>query len=146
MTRFRDLVRCIDDVRRDLMRTRRRLSKFLLRRGARFAGEAWTQQHERWLAALAFEDRLSQATFVDYLCAVQGVAQRRKTLIGVLEEAVPQSSHAETVSRLRCFRGIDTLTAAGLCAEVGDFARFPKPGLLSGFLGIVPSEYTSDEK
>jgi transposase len=83
---------------------------------------------------------------VDYLCAVQGLAQRRKTLGGVLEAAVPDSSHAETVSRLRCFRSIDTLTAAGLCAEVGDFTRFSKPALLSGFLGIVPSEYTSDEK
>jgi len=144
--RFRDLVRCIDDVRRDLMRTRHRLSKFLLRRGVRFGGKAWTQQHERWLAGLAFEDPLSRVVFVDYLCAAQGVAQRRKTLIGVLEAAVPESSHAETVRRLRCFRGIDTLTAAGLCAEVGDFHRFGKPALLSGFLGIVSSEYTSDEK
>jgi transposase len=47
---------------------------------------------------------------------------------------------------LRCFRGINTLTAAGLCAEVGSFERFAKPGLLSGFLGIVPSEYTSSAK
>jgi len=116
--RFRDLVRCIDDARRDLMRSRHRLSKFLLRRGVRFQGKAWTQQHERWLAGLAFADPLSRVVFVDYLCAVQGVAQRRKTLIGVLEGAVPDSSHAETVSRLRCFRSIDTLTAAGLCAEV----------------------------
>jgi transposase len=77
---------------------------------------------------------------------VQGLAQRRKTLADVLEQAVPDSSHAETVSRLRCFRSVDTLTAAGLCAEVGDFARFPKPALLSGFLGIVPSEYSSDEQ
>ena len=144
--RFRDLVRCIDDVRRDLMRTRHRLSKFLLRRGMRFQGKTWTQPHERWLCALHFEDPLSQAVFVDYVCAVQGLGQRRKTLIGVLEGAVPNSSHAETIKRLRCFRSIDTLTAAGLCAEVGDFARFPKPALLSGFLGIVPSEYTSDEK
>jgi transposase len=30
---FRDLVRCIDDARKDLMRSRHRLSKFLLRRG-----------------------------------------------------------------------------------------------------------------
>jgi hypothetical protein len=30
------------------------------------------------------------------------------------------------IARLRCFRGIDTLSAAGLCAEVGHFARFPK--------------------
>jgi transposase len=83
---------------------------------------------------------------VDYLCAVQGLVARRRALIGVLEQAVPESSHAQTVARLRCFRGIDTLTAAGLCAEVGDFHRFSKPALLSGFLGVVPSEYTSDDK
>jgi transposase len=40
----------------------------------------------------------------------------------------------------------DTLTAAELCAEVGDFRRFAKPALLSGLLGVVPSEYTSDSK
>jgi transposase len=50
------------------------------------------------------------------------------------------------IARLRCFRGIDTLSAAGLAAEVGDFGRFAKPALLSGFLGIVPSERTSDQK
>jgi len=144
--RFRDLVRCVDDVRRDLMRARHRLSKFLLRRGVRWQGKTWTQPHERWLCTLHFEDPLSQAVFVDYLAAVQGLAQRRKTLGSVLEGAVPNSSHAETINRLRCFRSIDTLTAAGLCAEVGDFTRFAKPALLSGFLGIVPSEYTSDEK
>jgi transposase len=64
----------------------------------------------------------------------------------VLEDQVVTSPHAETVARLRCFRGIDTLTAAGLCAEVGRLERFAKPALLSGFLGIVPSEYSSSEK
>jgi transposase len=93
-----------------------------------------------------FQDTPSQAAFVDYLCAVRALEQRRRTLIGVLEQTVGESSHARTVARLRCFRGIDTLTAAGLCAEVGDFQRFPKPALLAGFLGVVPSEYTSDER
>ncbi len=144
--RFRDLVRCIDDARKDLMRSRHRLSKFLLRRGLRFPGRAWTAPHERWLGKLGFDDAPSQAVFVDYLCAVQGLVHRRRALIAVLEQAVAQSSHAETIARLRCFRGINTLTAAGLCAEVGNFERFPKPSLLSGFLGIVPSEYTSDQK
>ena len=36
--------------------------------------------------------------------------------------------------------------AAGVCAEVGYFGRFAKPTLLSGFLGLVPSEHTSDLK
>jgi hypothetical protein len=143
---FRDLVRAVEDARKDLMRSRHRLSKFLLRRGHRFPCKAWTQPHERWLGKLHFDDAPSQATLVDYLCAVQTLVQRRKTLIGVLEQTVPETSHAETVARLRCFRGIDMLTAAGLCAEVGDFHGFAKPALLSGFLGVVPSEYTSDEK
>jgi transposase len=42
--RFRDLVRCIEDARKDLMRSRHRLSKFLLRHGLRFTGRAWTQR------------------------------------------------------------------------------------------------------
>ena len=71
---------------------------------------------------------------------------RRTSLIGALELAIPESSHVQTIARLRCFRGIDTLSAAGLSAEVGSFRRFPKPPLLSGFLGIVPSERTSDTK
>jgi transposase len=144
--RFRDLVRCIDDARKDLMRARHRLSKFLLRRGERFAGRAWTAPHEQWLRTRSFEDALSRATVIDYCCAVDGLVARRKALIGVLEQAVPESSHAPVIARLRCFRGIDTLTAAGLCAEVSSFERFAKPTLLSGFLGIVPSEYTSDSK
>jgi transposase len=143
---FRDLVRCVEDARKDLMRSRHRLSKFLLRRGMRFPCKAWTRPHEQWLTGVRFDDPPSHATFIDYLAAVQGLVQRRKALIDVLEEAAGMSSHAQTVERLRCFRGIDTLTAAGLCAEVGSFDRFEKPALLSGFLGVVPSEHTSDSK
>ena len=82
---------------------------------------------------------------MDYLCAVQALAGRRRRLIAVLEETVPQTSHAEASGWLRCFRGINTLTAAGLCAEVGDSTRFAKPALLSGFLGVVPSECTEPD-
>jgi len=42
-----------------------------------------------------------------------------------------------------CLRGIDTLTAAGLCAEIGDFARFRHPAQLMSYLGVVPSEHSS---
>jgi transposase len=145
---FRDLVRCIEDVRGDLMRARHRLGKFLLRRGERYLGpgSAWTARHMGWLRSLEFDDACSEATFADYLAAVELLTGRRQTLIGALERQVPESGHAQVIARLRCFRGIDTLSAAGLSAEVGDFGRFPKPSLLSGFLGIVPSERTSDEK
>lgn len=145
---FRDLVRSIEDARGDLMRARHRLSKFLLRRGERYPGPggAWTARHMSWLRSHEFDDACSQATFGDYLTAVELLLSRRGTLLETLESAIPESSHAQVITRLRCFRGIDTLSAAGLAAEVGDFARFPQPNRLAGFLGIVPSERTSDQK
>lgn len=143
---FRDLIRAIEDCRGDLMRCRHRLGKFLLRRDRRWSGpgKTWTRRHMTWLRAQRFQDLCSQATFIDYLSAVEMLVARRAALIAALEQAIPDSRHAQTIARLRCLRGIDTLSAAGLCAEVGDWDRFPKPKHLSAFLGIVPSEYTSD--
>ena len=46
---------------------------------------------------------------------------------------------------MRCFRGIDTLTAFVLCLEIGDFARFQSPRKLSSWLGLVPSLDQSGE-
>ena len=146
--RFRDLLRCREDLRADLMRARHRLSKLLMRHGLRYPGPGnnWTEAHRKWLGRLSFDDRATKATFIDYLTAVEGLGQRRSALDRTIAELVPESPHAELIARLRCFRGIDTLTAAGVCAEVGDFGRFAKPKLLAGFLGITPSERTSDEK
>jgi transposase len=144
---FRDLIRGIEDVRGDLMRARHRLSKFLLRRGHRYPSPTtWGTMHWRWLRALGFEDSCSQACYADYLAAVELLGARRTTLLDVLEREAPHCSHAPVIARLRCFRGIDTLSAAGLCAELGSFQRFPRPALVSGFLGITPSERTTDQK
>jgi transposase len=145
---FRDLIRARDDVRGDLMRARHRLSKLLLRRELVYPGpgRAWTRAHLAWLARLTFDDAASTVTMTDYLAAVTALVQRRGTLDTAIAELVADSPYAATVPVLRCFRGIDTLSAAGLCAEIGDFSRFAHPRLLSGFLGIVPSEHTSDDK
>jgi transposase len=144
---LRDLVRAREDVRGDLMRARHRLSKFLLRRELRYPGDAgaWTQLHLAWLAQLEFADSASRVAFRDYLSAVEALLQRRTALERALAELIPSSPWAETVARLRCFRGIDALSACGLCAEVGDFGRFQHPSLLASYLGLVPSEWTSDQ-
>ena len=42
-------------------------------------------------------------------------------------------------------RGIDTLTAVGLCAEIADFARFDPPKQLMSYVGLVPSEKSSGQ-
>ncbi|MBW3536924.1 MAG: transposase, partial [Actinobacteria bacterium] len=51
-----------------------------------------------------------------------------------------------TVARLRCFRGVDTLTALTLHLELGgDWQRFGSPRQLGGWLGLTPSLNQSGE-
>jgi transposase len=145
---FRDLVRAREDIRRDLVRARHRLATLLARRGLRFGGPGrnWTRAHMDWVRSRRFADEPSAITHADYLAALEQLLQRRSVLDDAIVELAPKSPYAQTITRFRCFRGIDTLTAAGLCCEVGDFARFPRPRFLCGYLGLVPSEWSSGEE
>jgi transposase len=145
---LRDLVRCREDIRGDLMRARHRLGKFLLRREIYYEGPAaaWTRKHRAWLASLRFADRASQLTMADYLHAHDLLLARRDRIEAELEQLAASSPWTVTIARLRCLRGIDTLSALGLCAEIGTFDRFEHPDSLSCYLGIVPSENTTGQQ
>jgi transposase len=145
---MRDLVRAREDVRGDLMRARHRVSKMLLRHDQRFsAGQrAWSQGHRDWLAKVELPDPVARLVLADYLASVEAMVIRRDGLERRIAELIPSSPWSELVPRLRCLRGIDTLTAVGLCAEVGDFERFRRPGELMSYLGLVPSERSTGDK
>jgi transposase len=57
-----------------------------------------------------------------------------------------QEPWRELVARLRCLRGVDTLTALGLVAEIGDLCRFRTAEELIAFVGLVPCEHSSGER
>jgi transposase len=143
---LRDLVRAREDVRMDLMRARHRLSKLLLRHEHRFEGRAWTGPHGSWLAGIELDHEPAQLALLDYRGAVEVAMARRTELEGQIARLVPESPWAEEVGRLRCLRGIDTLSAVGLCCEVGDFERFAKAGQLMSYLGLVPSEASTGDR
>ena len=140
---LRDLVRAREDLRGDLMSARHRVSKLLLRHDVRFDGTQrnWTQPHLRWLSTVRFDQPGTQVAFDDYRGAVEALLIRRGDLERQIAEQLPISPWAQSAQRLMCLRGIDTLTAAGLCAEIGDFDRFRHPeqlmSYLSAELGVV---------
>jgi transposase len=145
---LRDVVRCREDIRADLMRARHRLGKFLLRREIYYEGpgQPWSRAHRGWLAGLRFADRPSQLTIADYLHSHDVLLARRDRIESELEQLAAGSAWAEKIAKLRCLRGIDTLSALGLCAEIGSFERFDHPDSLACYLGIVPSEHTTGER
>jgi len=144
---LRDLVRAREAVRVDLMRCRHRLSKLLLRHGIRFDdGRAWTDRHRQWLATVSLGWPAAQSTLCDAQGAIDALTHRRDALEREILALLPGSPWASQVGRLRCLRGIDTLTAAGLCAEIGDFERFARPAQLMSYVGLVPSEASTGEQ
>src|SRR3954469_14724576 len=144
---LRDLVRAREAVRVDLMRCRHRISKLLLRHGIRFEdGRAWTDRHHAWLTQVELGWPAAQATLADACGAADALAHRRDALEREIVALLGDSPWQLQVARLRCLRGIDTLTAAGLCAEIGDFERFARAEQLMSYLGLVPSETTTGQQ
>jgi len=60
-----------------------------------------------------------------------------------LQELLALAPFRDRVARLRCFRGIDDLTALTIAAELGDPRRFPSAPRVMAFVGLVPTEYSS---
>ena len=141
----RHLCRAREQVRGDLMRCRHRVSKLLLLHGRVYERSAWTKTHRRWLAQQRFEQAATELAYLDCLAAVDGLVARKAALDERLSRLACEGEWWPTVARLRCFRGIDTLTAFVLCLEIGDWRRFPRPAKLASWLGLVPSLDQSGE-
>jgi transposase len=141
----RHLARAREQVRHDLMRCRHRVSKLLLLHGRVYEGSAWTKTHRRWLERQRFEQTATELAYLDALAAVDGLGARKAALDERLSRLACEGEWSTTVARLRCFRGIDTLTALVLCLEIGDFRRFARPAQLASWLGLVPALNQSGE-
>jgi transposase len=142
----RDLCRARDDAREDLQRCRHRLGKLLLRRGLHYSGRNWTCAHRRWVDSLAWAQPAERIVVDDYLLAIDQLEARLTELDTRLTDVAQSDPYREPVAWLRCFRGIDTLTAILILAELHDFRRFHTPRALMAYLGLVPGEDSTGEK
>ena len=142
----RDLCRARDDAREDLQRCRHRLGKLLLRRGLHYSGRNWTQGHRRWIEGLTWAQPAERVVVNDYQLAIEQLEGRLSELDARLADIAQTEPYREHVGWLRCFRGIDTLTAIVILAELHDFRRFQSSRALMAYLGLVPGEDSSGEK
>jgi len=147
---LRDLVRAREAAKRDQLRARHRLGKFLLRQGRRppLGVKSWTSKHSQWLRGLRFERPAQEATFLDYLHEVEHMGERVQRLeraIDTAVEAVPVKMRA-VIDALQALRGVSKLTAVTVVTEVGNLSRFSRPSPLMGYTGLVSSEHSSGAK
>jgi transposase len=148
---LRDLVRAREAAKKDQLRARHRLGKFLLRHGRRppTAMTAWTQAHLAWVkSAVHFDHAAQEATLLDYIREVEHVADRITRLEGAITAAVETAPiHMRAViEALQALRGIALVSAVTIASEVGELSRFTKPRQLMGYSGAVASEHSSGER
>jgi len=144
---LRDLVRAREAAKKDQLRARHRLGKFLLRHGRRPPEgiKSWTLRHMTWVRQLQFDQPAAQAALRDYFLEVAHACERIERLEHELDTAVEQvpPKMRAVIDALQALRGVAKLTATTIVAEVGELSRFARPKQLMGYSGAVPSEHSS---
>jgi transposase len=147
---LRDLVRAREAAKKDQLKARHRLGKFLLRHGRRPDGiKAWTKQYLEWIQSkVHFDQAALEATLADYLKEVDHVAARIVRLDKAIDEAVRQAPPQirAVIEALQSLRGVAQTTAATVVSELGSLSRFARPQQLMGYSGLVPREYSSGNR
>jgi transposase len=147
---LRDLVRAREAAKKDELRARHRLNKFLLRHGRRppMGVKAWTMKYLEWIKReVHFEQMAQEATLLDYLHEVEHAGARIMRPEGAIEEAVkcvPPKMRA-VIEALQALRGIARIASVTIVAELGELSRFPTATQLMDYGGIVASENSSGE-
>jgi transposase len=148
---LRDLVRAREAAKKDELRARHRLNKFLLQHGRRpsMGVKPWTMKYLEWVKReVHFEQLAQEATLLDYLHEVEHVGARIVRLDGAITEAVksaPPRMRA-VIEALQALRGIAQVSAVTVVAELGQLSRFSRAKQLMAYGGIVASEDSSGER
>jgi transposase len=147
---LRDLVRAREAAKKDQLKARHRLGKFLLRHGRRPEGlKAWTKQYLEWIKShVHFDQPALEATLADYLEEVDHVAGRILKLEKAIDQAVQQvpAEMRAVIEALQALRGVAQTTAATIVSELGSLSRFQSPRQLMGYSGLVAREHSSGNR
>ena len=144
---LRDLVRAREDSKQSLRRAKQQLGAFLLRRNLIFSGRTpWSKAHFKWLADLTMEHPAQQIVLQEYVATICTCQERVNRITKQIHELSEQSPLKPLIDALAFMRGISSLIATIVAAELGDLSRFDNPGHLMSYVGLIPSEHSSGPK
>jgi len=144
----RQLLRGRLAMQRHITQLKHRIVRVLATHGHRFTGSKtnWTQGHRAWLAATCRELDGPLAIIVTHdVQHLEYLESQRSALDASIERLSQSPPWRAGVEALRCFRGIQLLTAMTLLTEIGDIRRFGHPRQLMAYTGLIPGERSSGD-
>ena len=145
---LRTLVRTRDQARKDVVAAKHHITKFLLNRGNIYRGSKtlWCRKHRAWLRAVVMDDADDQQLLEFKLMSLATREAEQRELDERIVERAQRDDIRMAVRNLEAFRGVGTLTAVNVVAEVGDPRRFANKAAVAAYVGLVPSEHSSGNK
>lgn len=126
--------------------TKHRLSGILRNHGYVFTQgrSTWTKKHRQWLSRLnqKLEGPLQTALTAE-LEHLEYLEMQRAALDDEIARYAQAPPYRTLVEALCCLRGVKTLTAMTLVAEIDDIRRFHSPRAMMAYFGLVPMECSS---
>ena len=143
----RDLCRALRMAVKDQTRARNRVGKLLLKQAVIYTGgQNWTRRHQQWLLGLSLADPLHQVVLEHYLLSLEHLGGRITALRSKIEGVSHEPRYAEKAGWLRCYRGIDTVTAMLILTELHGAERFASARQMMSYCGLLPGEDSSGER
>ena len=144
---LRDILRAREDLKAMETNTKRRILSLLLRYGRVWTGKStWTKAHREWISAQRFEFPATTEAHDEYIETLSRLEVRIERLERLIHETALTLPHAALYRAFMAMKGIKTIVAATLIAEIGDFRRFPTAAHFMSFLGLTPSIYASGDR
>ena len=142
----RGVIRCRMALKEAAKRAKLQINTFLLVHDLHWKKSKWTHEHRQWLSRTSFSDSCLQTVFTELRGHLEYLETRISHLDSQIEEIGRSEIYAPSVRKLLAFKGIGTLAAMLLIAEITDFRRFASPRALMAFLGLIPSENSTGER
>jgi len=105
----------------------------------------WTERHLNWLQSELgiIKDPALSFNCESLLVHLKHLERQLATYEVEINRIAEGPRFTKKTTALKCYRGIDTLTAMTIAVEIGDPNRFPHPRALTSYAGMDVAEYSS---
>lgn len=142
----KEYIRMLDDTKIARKKVKQQINAFTLRYGLTYPGKSkWTIAHVKWLRELELSPLLKE-TLNERLAQYDSLCDKIDRFNDKLNELSHNEAYETPVSKLRCFKGIDTTAAMTMHIEISDFNRFSTAKKFSSYVGLTPGEDSSGDK
>lgn len=142
----RQLVRTLNQMRREITATKNRIRKFFDFHGlnAGFPAGAWRKGDYERARALGLSSSL-QVCLESYFQLLDGLEALRQRLLAELKALCVKERYRQGVAIKASFPGVGWLSAIRFTLEWGSLSRFDSGKQLASFVGLTSREYSTGE-